>query len=133
MNAHQDPEGDGASVVIERSESWTMLEAVRLTLAEEGIPSVVESATDTRGGWWLTVSAAGRADAERALENRRAMGSMVDWEKVDVGEPPSEVQSVLAGREGLHRLTKIVWIMGLVAGIIVLGLTMLGIVIAVIG
>ena len=133
MSMQEDADWAGTSVVIERSESWTVLEAARLTLAEEEIPSVVEAATDAAGGWCLSVATAARADAQRVLEQRRAMGSMVDWEQVDVGEPPREVQSVLEGRDGLHRISRVLWVVGLVAGIITLGLTVLGIALVLIG
>ena len=131
MNPPGDPMWGSSAVVIQRSASHTVLEAAQMTLAEQEIPSLVELERDsTEGGWCLMVSAIAQDEAERLLENRKALGSLVDWENLDVGEPSEEVQAVLKGRERLRRFTSVLWVLGLTVGIITLGLAGLGIVLA---
>lgn len=124
---------DASPAVLERSQSRTVLEAVRLILAEEGIPSVVEVAKDARGGWCLKVSMAAESEASQVLQNRKAMGALVDWENLDVGEVPREVEAILEGREGIRRFSYILWVVGLSVGLTAVGLAVLGIVLAVLG
>lgn len=132
MNQSGNPMWQSSTVVVQRSASRTALEAVQMTLAAEEIPSLVESVRDdTEGGWCLKVSTAAQDEAERLLENRKALGSLVDWENLDVGEPSEEVQAVLKSRERLRRFTSVLWVLGLTVGIIALGLAGLGIVLAV--
>jgi hypothetical protein len=132
MNQSGDPMWESSTVVIHRSASRTVLEAAQMTLAEEEIPSLVELVHGgTEGGWCLKVSAAAQDEAERLLENRKALGSLVDWDNLDVGEPSEEVQAVLKGRERLRRFTSVLWVLGLTVGIITLGLAGLGIILAV--
>lgn len=132
MSQHGDMSWESSSVVLERSQSRTVLEAARLILAEEEIPSVIESSRDQEEpGWCLKVANEAQDQAQRVLMNRRALGSMVDWDNLDVGEPSPEVQAVLKGRKGLHRFSSVVWILGLTVGIAAVGLAVLGIVLAV--
>lgn len=132
MNQSGDPMWESSAVVVQRSASRTVLEVAQMTLAEEEIPSLVESIRDgNEGGWCLKVSAAAQDEAERLLENRKALGSLVDWENLDVGEPSEEVQAVLKGRKRLRRFTSVLWVLGLTVGIIALGLAGLGFVLAV--
>ena len=71
--------------VIRRADDRVGADLIRHVLAEEGIPASVER--DRRDGDWLVlVAEAAIEDSERALANREAMASGIDWDSFDPGE-----------------------------------------------
>ncbi|MAC18907.1 MAG: hypothetical protein CMJ23_04365 [Phycisphaerae bacterium] len=70
---------------IRRADDRVGADLIRHVLAEEGIPASVER--DRRHGDWLVlVAEAAIGDSERALANREAMASGIDWDSFDPGE-----------------------------------------------
>lgn len=82
------PEGDPLARpphTIRRAADRVAADLIRHVLEEEGIPASVER--DRRHGDWLVlVAEAATEDAERALVNREAMASGIDWDSFDPGE-----------------------------------------------
>ena len=88
--SQQDPPSEGDPLArpphtIRRAEDRVAADLIRHVLEEEGIPASVER--DRRHGDWLVlVAEAATEDAERALVNREATASRIDWDSFDPGE-----------------------------------------------
>ena len=99
----------------------------RHVLAEEDVPAVVER--DHRsGGWTVLVAEAAVEDAERALENRAAMATNIDWDSFDPGELSPRDARLLASAPARRRVTRALLAFGtvLLLGMVLIGfLTML--------
>ena len=95
---------------------------MRHVLAEEDVPAVVER-DHRQGGWSVLVAEAAAEDAERALENRAAMATSIDWEGFDPGETSARDARLLASAPTRRRLTR-----GLLtfSTIVVLGMVLVG-------
>lgn len=86
---------------IRRADDRVAADLIRHVLAEEGIPASVER--DRRHGDWLVlVAEAAIEDSERALANREAMASGIDWDSFDPGEMSPRDARLLA--KGPRRL-----------------------------
>ena len=115
-------------VVIARAPNRTEMDAIRMILVEEGVPSLVERDHEaTPPDWTLQVSEAAGDDARRLLENRAAMASHIDWDTVDVGAPPAEVKPILDGAERMRRFNTVVRVSGTVVGLIMLVLALVAV------
>ena len=123
-----------SNAILQTCESRTLAEGVRQMLLEEDIPALVErSRTDVREKWCVQVPAVALEDARRVLANREAMGSSIDWEQVDVGEPTPEVLAELRGGAAIHAFASVIRWVGAILGLLILGAGLLGIILAVIG
>ena len=107
--------------------SRSAADAIRFVLAEEGIPSVVESTRDDRGDvlWTTLVANDAFDDARRALDNRASLASTIDWDRFDVGEPSSRDRRLLRSAPTVRRLSRI--FMG-VGTVLILAMVALGLV-----
>ncbi|MDA0294425.1 MAG: hypothetical protein O3A19_08715 [Planctomycetota bacterium] len=115
-------------VVVARAPHRTEMDAIRMILAEEGVPSLVEQDHHaTPPDWTVQVSEAAGDDARRLLENRAAMASHIDWDAVDVGTPPAEVRSILEGAERMRRFNTVVRVAGTVVGLTMLVLAIVAV------
>ena len=120
--------------IIEIADTPGVLEVTRHLLDEEGIPSTIERLHDTQSrSWGLVVSSAAQDDAERVLANKRAAGSLVDWDQIDVGEPSSETQTDLRLKGQVRFISTIIRWLGPAAVIVILFLSALGIILSLIG
>ena len=108
--------------VVERFSNRGSAEMMRHVLAEEQVPAVVER--DHRlGGWVVMVAEAAAEDANRALRNREAMATSIDWEEFDPGEVSSRDARLLASASTRRRLTRGILTL---ATILVLGMVVVG-------
>jgi|GEM_PF-3890138 len=127
-----DPEDDPLGrlpVVVARAPHRTEMDAIRMILADEGVPSLVEKDHEaTPPDWTVQVSEAAGDEARRLLENRAAMASHIDWDTVDVGTPPDDVQSILKGMTGMRRFNTVVRVAGTAVGLIMLVLAIVAVV-----
>ena len=104
---------------------------LKVILEKEGIPSVIDcSGNDRMQPWCLRVDASYLEAAQRTLSNCSALGTHIDWDDVDVGEPSGEVKAVLASSEAIRRFSGWVWGLGLLVGFVVIGLGILGVVLS---
>jgi len=104
------------------------MDAIRMILADEGVPSLVEKDHEaTPPDWTVQVSEAAGDEARRLLENRAAMASHIDWDTVDIGTPPDDVQSILKGMAGMRRFNTVVRVAGTAVGLIMLVLAIVAI------
>lgn len=96
---------------------------MRHVLAEEDVPAVVER-DHREGGWSVLVAEAAVEDAERALENRAAMATNIDWDDFDPGEISPRDARLLASASTRRRLSKALLGLGtlLVLAMVVIGL-----------
>ena len=108
--------------VVERFSNRGSAEMMRHVLAEENVPAVVER-DHRQGGWSVLVAEAAAEDAERALENRAAMATSIDWEGFDPGETSPRDARLLASASTRRRLAR-----GLLTffTILVLGMVLIG-------
>ena len=108
--------------VVKRFSNRGSAEMMRHVLAEEDVPAVVER-DHRQGGWSVLVAEAAAEDAERALENREAMATSIDWEDFDPGKASPRDARLLASASTRRRLTR-----GLLtfSTILVLGMVLVG-------
>jgi hypothetical protein len=107
---------------MERFSNRGSAEMLRHVLAEEDVPAVVER--DHRdGGWVVLVAEAASDDADRALRNRTAMATGIDWEDFDPGEISPGDARILGTIALRRRLTR-----GMlrIATVLVLGMVLIG-------
>ena len=100
---------------------------IRSVIADAGIPAFVLetevlglglSRGDSRlGGVQVKVSLVDRDRALEALEIARIQSAGIDWDQVDVGEPPMEVMDVLDNRSLVHNTRRLVTFLGPIIGI----------------
>ena len=115
-------------VVVARAPHRTEMDAIRMILADEGVPSLVEKDHEaTPPDWTVQVSEAAGDEARRLLENRAAMASHIDWDTVDVGTPPDDVRSILKGMTGMRRFNTVVRVAGTAVGLIMLVLAIVAV------
>ncbi len=98
-------------VAIRRTVGRTSAEAIRMVLAQDGIPATVErDRSGTSGGsqdeFVVLVSQAAADDAERSLANRAALASGIDWDEVDVGEMSERDARLLAAAPRRRRIAR---------------------------
>ena len=123
-----------SNVILQTCASHSLAEGLRQILLEEDIPALVErSRTDVEEKWCVQVPEEALEHARRLLANREAMGSSIDWENLDVGEPTPQVLAELRTGPAIHVFASIIRWMGAILGLVILGLGLLGIVLAVIG
>jgi hypothetical protein len=116
-----------ATVDLERSSTPSGLEALRAALEEEEIPAVIErDGKRAEDQWVLRVAESAADQATRVLANRRALGALIDWDTVDVGEPTEEVKAVLASSSRVRHFSILVRRVGAIVGFIVVALGILG-------
>ncbi len=98
-------------------------EMLRHVLAEEGIPAVVER-DHHQGGWTVLVADAAIEDARKALENRAALASLIDWDNFEAGDLDPADARLLAGAARRRRVARIGLLVGttLVLLMVLLGL-----------
>lgn len=100
---------------------------IRSVIEDAGIPAFVletevlglglNRADSRLGGVQVKVSLVNRALALEALEVARIQSAEIDWDQVDVGEPPMEVMDVLDNRSLVHNTRRLVTLLGPVIGI----------------
>ncbi len=115
-------------VAIRRTVGRTSAEAIRMVLAQDGIPATIErdrtANVGSRDAHVVLVSQAAAEDAERVLANRAALASGIDWDEVDVGEMSERDARLMAGAARRRRIARWVVAAGSVAilAMVVLGL-----------
>ena len=120
--------------IIEIADTSGVLEVSKQLLDAEGIPSTIERLQgDQSRSWGLVVSSAAMEDAERVISNRKATGSLVDWDQIDVGEPSLETQAELRRQGGVRFISSVIRWLGPAVVIVILCLTTLGIIFSLIG
>ena len=122
--------------VIGTFDSRTLADGLRMVLEIEGIPSLVERAggSDERmTQWCVKVPKDTRQEVERILAERMESGGEADWEHMDLGEPSPEVAAVLKARPATSAFTTGLRWIGALAGFLMLGAAILGIIMALIG
>ena len=122
--------------IIGTFESRTMADGLRMVLEMEGIPSLVERTGDSGESiapWCVKVPREASQEVERILAERRQTGGEADWEHMDLGEPSPEVAAVLKSRPATSAFTTGLRWVGAVAGFLMLGAAILGVVMALIG
>lgn len=100
---------------------------IRSVIADAGIPAFVletevlglglNRADSRLGGVQVKVSLVDRDRALEALEIARIQSAAIDWDQVDVGEPPMEVMDVLDNRSLVHNTRRFVTLVGPIIGI----------------
>ena len=100
---------------------------IRSVIADAGIPAFVletevlglglNRADSRLGGVQVKVSLVDRDRALEALEIARIQSAAIDWDQVDVGEPPMEVMDVLDNRSLVHNTRRFVTLVGPILGI----------------
>ena len=100
---------------------------IRSVIADAGIPAFVletevlglglNRADSRLGGVQVKVSLVDRDRALEALEIARIQSAAIDWDQVDVGEPPMEVMDVLDNRSLVHNTRRFVTLVGTIIGI----------------
>ena len=126
--------GSSGTEIVEIAETSGVLQVTKQLLDEEGIPSTIERLhQEGAPAWGLVVSSAALSDAERIISNRRATGSLVDWDKVDVGDPSTDTQAELRRQGGVRFLSSIIRWLGPAAVIVILSLSTIGIILSLIG
>jgi hypothetical protein len=98
-------------VAIRRTVGRTSAEAIRMVLAQDGVPATVErdrsaAAGGSRDAFVVIVSQAAAEDAERTLANRAALASGIDWDEVDVGEMSERDARLLAAAPRRRRIAR---------------------------
>jgi hypothetical protein len=137
MNApHGDPEGL-VQLMVCRNE--LQAQEIRLVLEEAGMPAFVFNKGglglnmvdgDSRVGAVQVQVPSGRAEEARAiLHSIEEASAGIDWDEVDVGEPPPEVANILESRGMTHAIGHIVSTLGPILGILILLGVVVGIVI----
>ena len=86
------------------------------------MPAVVER-DHRHGGWSVLVAEAAAEDADRALRNRAAMATGIDWERFDPGEISPRDARLMATASTRRRLARSLLTL---ATILVLGMVLLG-------
>ncbi len=120
--------------IVEIADTSGVLEVTKQLLDEEGIPSTIERLVrDGSRSWGLVVSSSALEHAERVISNRKATGSLVDWDHLDVGEPSTETQAELRRQGGVRVISSIIRWLGPAVVIIILCLTAIGIILSLIG
>ena len=100
---------------------------IRSVIEDAGIPAFVleteilglglNRADSRLGGVQVKVALSNRAQALEALEIARVESAGIDWDNVDVGEPPMEVMDVLDNRSLVHNTRRFVTLVGPIIGI----------------
>jgi hypothetical protein len=120
--------------IVEIADTSGVLEVTKQLLDEEGIPSTIERLVrDGSRSWGLVVSSSALEHAERVISNRKATGSLVDWDELDVGDPSTETQAELRRQGGVRVISSIIRWLGPAVVIIILCLTAIGIILSLIG
>jgi hypothetical protein len=116
-------------IAIRRTVGRTSAEAIRMVLAQGGIPATVERDRSAEAGasldvFVVLVSQAAADDAERSLANRAALASGIDWDKVDVGEMSERDARMMASAPRRRRIARWLLAAGTIAilAMVVLGL-----------
>ncbi len=112
-------------VAVRRMVGRTSAEAVRMVLAQDGIPATVERDRNVGGDvHQVLVAQAAVEDAERTLANRAALASGIDWDQVDLGELSARDARLLAAAPRRRRIVR--WVVatgsGLILVMVLLGL-----------
>ena len=112
-------------VAIRRTAGRSAAEAIRMVLAQDGVPATVER--DRHAGptaFMVLVADAAVDDAERTLANREALAAGIDWDEVDVGELSARDARLLASAPRRRRIARWIVAAGSVAilAMVVLGL-----------
>ena len=58
--------------------------------------------------------------AKQALEISRIHAATIDWDEVDLGEMPPEVENLIQQREVIHGLARFMAVAGLILGFVIL-------------
>ena len=66
--------------------------------------------------------------AKQALEISRIHAATIDWDEVDLGDMPPEVENLIEQREVIHGFARFVALTGLILGVMILLVFTLGIV-----
>ena len=138
MNEWDDKEKGLVPLMMCRNE----LEAqtVRAALEDAGIPAFVfekgslgiglTHAAARLGGVQVQVPSDRLEEAQESLKLVQVDAARIDWDSVDVGEPPAEVRRTLASRGFMSRFRRLVVTLGPIVGLILLLISAIGAVIA---
>ena len=112
-------------VAIRRTEGRGAAEAIRMVLAQDGVPATVERDRSAGGDAFVVlVAQAAVEDADRSLSNRAALASGIDWDEVDLGELSARDARLLAAAPRRRRIARLLLTVGTIAILlmVVLGL-----------